>query len=140
MKKKLLIIIPIMLIIIGVVSAFYIKGLYKDFDFKGAESVTISDLDGKKSVKLTGEEKEYVENFCSSKRAYSEKIEIPACFFDTVKITIKKNHIKYVIYPSNDSCRNLCIETPTGTYYHEMRGDLDKLTSLLERHGIEWFW
>ena len=111
---------------------------YKSFDFNNSDSITISSLDGKISKTVTGEDKAFIEKLCSVKNAYSGDLETPACFFDTVKISIIKDKTEYSIYPSVDSCKNFYITFGKKKYYHHIDGRFKKFKMLLEKYGIEW--
>ncbi|MBQ6570513.1 MAG: hypothetical protein IJL87_09710 [Clostridia bacterium] len=142
-RKKVIIIIVTVLALLAVSFA----GVYcwqsfvkKSFDFTNADSVSICDIDGGHLTELKDTDKAFAEKFCSAKNAVIDKFELPACFFDTVKITIVKNGKTYFIYPSSDECNNLKIDFNGKTYYGSMAESMDTFKELLDRNSIPWYW
>ena len=150
-KRQKIAVILLTVLSVAIVAAFIGVGFYalggkwyagniKTFDFRNADSVTVSDMDGTNAVTLDGEDKSLAESFCSAKNAVSEDVEIPACFFDTVEITIVKDGKTYTVYPSGDDCRNLAIDVNGKTYYGAMTDSMDAFKEVLKKNGIAWYW
>ena len=142
-KKASAIIGVLLLLALIIIAVLYFCGYLtptKTFNFHNSAKVTVSDMDGNNLVELTGDDKSFVEKFCSAKNAVSEEYEIPACFFDTVIITIKKGGKTYIINPSVDSCNNLAIEYMGVRYYGSMADSIDTFKSILAKNGVPWYW
>ncbi len=119
----------------GIRSAFITKSFY----FNDAESVTISDLENKKVVEITDkEDKRFIETFCSGRNSFPGTLETPACFFDTVRVTIVKNGKTYYVYPTNDGCDNLLIKYKGTEYYASMNGSLKKFVKIVQKNRLSW--
>lgn len=141
MKKKIVIsaaMVIVILIAIGITAKTYVV---RNFNFRNSEKIVISTIDDEKSLEIINEnDKKFIEDFCSVKNAYSERIEMPACFFDTVKITITKNGKTYTVFPSADDCENIAVKYGNTYFYHSISGKTEDLIHFLRENGFSWEW
>ncbi len=135
MKK---IIIAVACIIAAVLLFFGIRSAIS-FDFSDSDSVSISDLENKKVVEITdSKDKSFLEKFCSGKNSYPETLETPACFFDTIRVTIVKDGVTYYVYPTNDGCDNLLIEHDGTKSNATMNASLKEFVKIIRKNGFNW--
>lgn len=127
-------------ILIGVLISVGNKAHKQAFDFKKSDSIIIEDIDGNHQTEIKGADKTFVENFCSVKNAVNGDVETPACYFDTVKITIVKDNKTYNIYPSGDDCNNLFINFKGESYYGDMAESMETFKGILRKSNIPWYW
>ena len=126
--KKIVTAVTCIVIAIGLFFGIRSAIITKSFYFNDAESVTISDLENKKVV----------ETFCSGRNPFPGTLETPACFFDTVRVTIVKNGKTYYVYPTNDGCDNLLIKYKGTEYYASMNGSLKKFVKIVQKNRLSW--